>query len=397
MNILYIGSIYSEHLVSTYQKNCNNGYQFAAQALQSSLIQGFIDNDTNLSVFTIPCVPTFPFNFKKPFLKPDNFIFKGNKIGYTIGKINMPIIKYEFGWKKKIDQWLFKTEGQKYILIYSIYAKFFKIAKYIKKRCPNAIIGIVVADLPEYMTWNKYYRILGLKKRDENIINRNFKYIDKFILLSKHMAEKLPLGNKPWIVMEGIFNPYEESKEISYQQGISNAILYTGNINRKYGIMDAIQAFISLPNNDISFWICGFGDSENEIKEIAKKDKRIVFLGSVPRSKVLQLQKMASVLINPRHSCEEFTKYSFPSKTMEYLASGTPTLMCKLACIPDEYADFIFYIEDETIDGYKNAIKNVLEKDKDYLHAFGEKAKHFILNNKTPYIQVKRIIELLNG
>lgn len=133
MNILYIGSIYSEHLVSTYQKNCNNGYQFAAQALQSSLIQGFIDNDTNLSVFTIPCVPTFPFNFKKPFLKPDNFIFKGNKIGYTIGKINMPIIKYEFGWKKKIDQWLFKTEGQKYILIYSIYAKFFKIAKYIKK------------------------------------------------------------------------------------------------------------------------------------------------------------------------------------------------------------------------------------------------------------------------
>lgn len=397
MDILFLGSIYSEHLVSTYQSNCKRGYQFAAQALQTSLIQGLIDNNTNLSVITIPCVPTFPFSYRSPFLKSDDFIFNGNKMGYSIGRINVPIFKYELGWKKRIDQWLLRTKCKKYILIYSLCAKFFEIAKYIKTKYSDVIIGVVVADLPEYMAWNKYYTLLGLKKRDENIIYKNFQYIDKFILLSKHMTEKLPLGERPWVVMEGIFNSSEDIVDTSIFQRKPKVMLYTGNINKRYGIMDAVNAFISLPNNDISFWICGFGDSEGAIKEIANRDKRVVYLGAVPRSKVLQLQREAYLLINPRHSNEEFTKYSFPSKTMEYLASGTPTLMCKLACIPEEYANFLFYIEEESIEGYKNAIINVFEKDEYYLWSFGGKAKQFILNNKTPYMQVKKIIDFLKA
>lgn len=399
MNLLFIGNIYSEHLVTIYQKNCKKGYQYAAQTLQNSLVQGLIENDINLSVITMPCLPTFPFSYRRPLLKSDDFIYNGNKIGYTIGRFNVPIIKFDVGWKRRIKLWINKTKGQKYILIYSLTAKFFKIAKYIKERYPDIIIGVVVADIPEYMSWNKYYIMLGLRKRDENIINNNFKYIDKFILLSKYMVEKLPIGSKPWIVMEGIFNPSNDTSNISSfsSKERTKIILYTGNINRRYGIMDAVYAFNSLPDTDISFWICGFGDSENEIKEIANRDRRIVYWGELPRAKILQLQKKASVLINPRHSNEEFTKYSFPSKTMEYLASGTPTLMCKLACIPDEYKDFLFYIEDESVDGYKKALKNIIEKDRDYLQSFGEKAKQFILKNKTPYIQVKRIINLLKG
>ena len=392
MNILFVGSIYSEHLVSTYQKNCKRGFQFAAQALQSSLVQGLIDNNVNLSVITIPCVPTFPFSYRKPFLKPDDFIFKGSTIGYTIGKINIPIIKFEIGWRKRIDQWFLRTKGQKYVLIYSLSAIFFEIAKYIRKKYSDVIISIVIADLPEYMTWNKYYTMLGLKERDENIINQGFKYIDKFVLLSKHMAEKLPLGKKSWIVMEGIFNPSTDIIDIPILQRKSKVVLYTGNINRRYGIMDAVYAFTSLPDKDISFWICGFGDSESDIREIANRDKRIVYLGAIPRFEALQLQQKVSLLINPRHSNEEFTRYSFPSKTMEYLASGTPTLMCKLACIPDEYDDYLFYIKDESIKGYRNAIMNIFEKDESYLRLFGEKAKQFILKNKTPYVQVKKIL-----
>ena len=38
--------------------------------------------------------------------------------------------------------------------------------------------------------------------------------------------------------------------------------------------------------------------------------------------------------VNPRQNNEEFTKYSFPSKTMEYLASGVPVVAYKLDGIP---------------------------------------------------------------
>ena len=131
------------------------------------------------------------------------------------------------------------------MLIYSLSAIFFEIAKYIRKKYSDVIISIVIADLPEYMTWNKYYTMLGLMERDENIINQGFKYIDKFVLLSKHMAEKLPLGKKSWIVMEGIFNPSTDIIDIPILQRKSKVVLYTGNINRRYGLIDAVYAFTS--------------------------------------------------------------------------------------------------------------------------------------------------------
>lgn len=358
MNLLYIGSIYSDHLADKYRHNCKSGYQFAAQALQTSIIRGLLENGVNLTVVTFPCLPTFPLNYRKAVIKSDDFIFNGRKTGYTVGRLNFPVIRPDFAYKKNIDQWINKTTGPKYVLIYSFEARFLEIAKYIKTKYPDVIIGIVVADLPEFMSWNKFYKILGLQKRDINTIFNNLHYIDRFILLSKHMADKLPIASKPWMVMEGIFDNSCISEPHLIKRDKKKSLLYTGNIDLRYGIMDALNAFTSLTNNDISFIICGFGDTENDITEIAKKDKRVKFYGAVPRSEALRLQQEASILINPRHSSEEYTKYSFPSKTMEYIASGTPTLMCRLASIPKEYDNHLFFIDNETTEGYAEAIKN---------------------------------------
>lgn len=377
-----------------YKRNCKNGYQFAAQSLQEAIIQGLICNKVDVSVITIPCLPTYPFGYKRAFLTSDDFIINNKKIGHTIGCFNVPLMKIEFGYRKIIDQWFLQTKGEKYILIYSLSARLFKIAKYIKTKYPDTTIGVVVADLPEYMSWNRYYSKLGLRKRDENIIYNNLCFIDKFILLSKHMVCKLPIVNKPWIVIEGIFNPISD-KIPTNDQRKAKAILYTGNIDQRYGIMDVVRAFSLIPDKDILFWICGFGDSENDIKALAEKDRRIVYFGALPRIEVLKLQRKASLLINPRHSNEEFTRYSFPSKTMEYLASGTPTLMCKLECIPKEYDKYLLYIEDESIEGYKNAMLDIIQKDELNLRLFGEKARQFILENKIPSKQAKKIIDFL--
>ena len=395
MNILFIGGIYSEHLIPEFRNNCRNGYQFAAQTLQESLIKGLLDNGVSVHVLSFPSVPTFPFGYRKPILKSNDFYFSFLNIGKTIGRINIPMLKYDFGIKKQIDNWFKSTKGKKYILIYSLSAKFLKIAEYIKLTYLDSEICVIVADLPQFMAWNKYYEFLGLKKRDINTIYKNLKYIDKYVLLSKHMADKLPIEGKPWIVMEGIYNPTKVNEELFVRKEKTKIILYTGNIDKRYGIMDVVYAFNKIADKNFSLWICGFGDSENEIREFEEKDNRIKFFGPVSRNKVLQLQKQASLLINPRHSNEEFTKYSFPSKTMEYMASGTPTLMCKLACIPSEYEKHLLFIKDETVEGYKNAMLDVLHRDDLDLVSFGEKARHFVLETKNPLIQTHRIIKLI--
>ena len=56
----------------------------------------------------------------------------------------------------------------------------------------------------------------------------------------------------------------------------------------------------------------------------SKKDNRIVFKGMVPNKIVVEDQLKATLLVNPRPSIGEFTRYSFPSKNMEYMVSGTP-------------------------------------------------------------------------
>ena len=115
------------------------------------------------------------------------------------------------------------------------------------------------------------------------------------------------------------------------------------------------------------------------------------------KSEVRTLQKKATVLINPRHSADEYTKYSFPSKTMEYMASGTPTLMAHLASIPQEYESHLFFFDDESIEGMKNKIIEVCEKSQSELETFGKAASKFILEEKNEMKQAKKIVDMINS
>ena len=101
--------------------------------------------------------------------------------------------------------------------------------------------------------------------------------------------------------------------------------------------------------------------------------------------------------MNPRPTTEEFTKYSFPSKNMEYMVSGTPLLTTRLPGMPKEYYPYVFLIEDETIDGYAKALADALSRTEDELVNFGQKAKKFVLENKNYIIQTRRIIELIQS
>ena len=149
------------------------------------------------------------------------------------------------------------------------------------------------------------------------------------MLFSKAMLDKLPISDKPRVVIEGIYQPKDIEK---VEKSIKTSILYTGQLQKRYGIYDLVEAFMLIPNRDYELWLCGKGSHEESLwlEMQAKKDSRIKLLGMLKPEDVLILQKKAHLLVNPRHSNEEFTKYSFPSKTMEYLASGTPTLMCRL-------------------------------------------------------------------
>jgi glycosyltransferase involved in cell wall biosynthesis len=208
------------------------------------------------------------------------------------------------------------------------------------------------------------------------------------------MKNRLPIENKPSVVVEGVYK--HQNHENITQAESYNTILYSGGLSKRYGIVELLRAFEGIKSTNYRLWFCGSGDAENEIELYAKNDKRVTHWGQLPHLEVLKLQKRATVLVNPRKSEGIFTKYSFPSKTIEYLASGRPTIMNRLDGIPDEYFDYCFVPESEDEEGLRQCIINVCEKPSSELTTFGIKAKDFILKNKNPQAQAQKIYDLIN-
>ena len=111
----------------------------------------------------------------------------------------------------------------------------------------------------------------------------------------------------------------------------------------------------------------------------------------------MEWQKQATVLVNPRQNNEEFTKYSFPSKTMEYLSSGIPVVAYKLDGIPDEYDAYIQYVEDDSIESLKKKLIEVCELSDEERQSLGSAGRAFVLTEKNSTIQVKKIVMLIES
>ena len=142
--------------------------------------------------------------------------------------------------------------------------------------------------------------------------------------------------------------------------------------------------------------IYGDGDYVPELKELLKSNDNIIYHGNCLNQEVVDAELESVLLVNPRPCEGEYTKYSFPSKTLEYMVSGTPVLTAHLAGIPQEYDEYLYYFNDEKEDGLQTAMRAILDKDLSELEGFGEKSRKFVLTEKNNILQAERVLAFLN-
>jgi glycosyltransferase involved in cell wall biosynthesis len=133
----------------------------------------------------------------------------------------------------------------------------------------------------------------------------------------------------------------------------------------------------------------------NQIKAYCKIDSRISYFGVVPNKVVIADQIKASLLVNPRPSNLELAKFSFPSKNMEYMVSGTPLLTTALPGMPGEYYEHVYIIQNENALGIYQSLNQLLALPKEELHMKGNKAKQFVLEKKSNSVQALRVFNLV--
>ena len=263
------------------------------------------------------------------------------------------------------------------------------LSKRIKRSC------YIVPDLPEFMSESNSVLKRVAKWVDRKIINWAIRRFDTFALLSAHMAERLPIADKKWKQMEGMYLPPKE--KIDFAKTETKTILYTGVLGKRYGIDDLLKAFSLIKSTDYRLLVRGDGEMKEEIIRISQLDSRIQYIEPLSKEDLLRLQKSATVLVNPVRKSQEFTRYFFPSKTMEYLASGTPVVMYHLDCIPKEYDEYLNYIEEETVESLKEKIIEVCESRATDAKERAYNAIAFINEKKNAIAQTKIIFDLLMG
>jgi glycosyltransferase involved in cell wall biosynthesis len=214
---------------------------------------------------------------------------------------------------------------------------------------------------------------------------------DGYVFLAGAMNQAINRKDRPFIIVEGMFDERGLATVKREPKEPRKTVMYAGTVHRKYGIKALVEAFLRPELTGVDLWVFGNGDYLEELRAVSATAPNIIYRGVVGRDEVFRFEQRATLLVNPRPTSDEFTRYSFPSKTLEYMASGTPLASTRLAGIPAEYFEHLYWFDDESGPGMARRIVEILEQPPDVIEAKGERARAFVLGSKTTSIQAARI------
>jgi glycosyltransferase involved in cell wall biosynthesis len=205
---------------------------------------------------------------------------------------------------------------------------------------------------------------------------------------------------RPYIRVEGgitqeVLERTSDRFRIPKLMGSPFTIVSTGSLNEINGIGVIMQAFALLEGDHYRLRVAGMGALEGAVKEAAAKDPRIEYCGFVSFEEVLALYNSADLLINMRLTKALNTQYYFPSKLMEYLASGVPVITTCTGHVEEEFGDFTFLLKDETPQGLADLIQCVATLKPAVRFDMGRRAREYMRANKSWDAQGMKIVEFI--
>jgi len=174
-----------------------------------------------------------------------------------------------------------------------------------------------------------------------------------------------------------------------------STILFTGTLDHVNGVAFMLEGFTRTTNPNYRLRIYGRGPLEHLVTEAASRDPRIEYRGHRPNAEVLEEQRNATVLLNARPSGHPITRYTFPSKLIEYMMSGRPVITTRLPGISPDYFPHLYILEKETPEALAALIDSVCSEPADQRDALGLRAREFVLTHKSWRAQGQRVAELI--
>jgi glycosyltransferase involved in cell wall biosynthesis len=218
---------------------------------------------------------------------------------------------------------------------------------------------------------------------------------DGHVVAAEAIAQDF-LANRPYVRVEGGIS--EQSVSCTSDVIDRGIILgrpfrigFAGRIDEMNGIPSLLEAFSLVEGDKYRLRIAGGGPLERQVREAAATDSRIEYLGFISFSEVLELYKNSDILVNMRITKKLDTRYFFPGKMMEYLASGTPVITTCTGHTEEEFGDFVYLLRDETPRGLATLIEKVAGAEPEVRKQLGRTAREFMSRHKTWDAQTRKV------
>lgn len=321
--------------------------------------------------------------------------------GHYLGFLNILLIKHvtrliscflvlpALMRRKKVD-WIFIHGVHSPFLLFGLFS-----------RLLGKKIAVVVTDPAGVLlpTDSKIARFL--KQCDAAFIGMALRRADAIITLAPALIRRFSLQHTPALVFPGILDSSfvkqvmlsDVSKFITLKKF---TIIYAGGLHQVYGVDRLIDAILEMPIDlPIQLQLFGRGDQEQRIKQLALNDPRFYYGGFVGNDLLIPAMLSANLLINPRPTTSDFSSNSFPSKLIEYLATGRPVLTTRISSIPVEYQSYFLYIDKEDSAGIKSALIHAINIPPLEMEVIGQKGRMFIQQAASEASVGQKILDLI--
>ena len=278
-------------------------------------------------------------------------------LNYSVNVVSYrPLVNYRnpqflpYEWKKKgsINYHYLPIHNKKYVKQTKIIDSGIKlIRRLIDKRNPNDTLLVVdglngtLRRLAKKCSSKYHLKTLavitdnphllsGSSKRKAISSIKDMQSFDYYLPLTDALDVLVNPSHKPHFNISGI----TEARDVfaTHQRPY---LFFAGALHERYGIHNLVHAFSST-TYDVDLIIAGHGP-DHFIKEAAKKDARIIYVGQLSQTDTYKYESGALLNINPRPYDRLLNTYSIPSKFFEYMTSGTVTMSTEHDLLTPKY------------------------------------------------------------